>query len=246
MVGAWILLLRGALRWARRVLGIAVAGLLVLACLPVGEWLLYPLEARFDTNPTLPASIAGIIVLGGAEDPVSTAAWDQVEVNGSAERFLASIALARRYPEAKVIFTSGSGSVLDQRHKGAVVAKRLYAEQGLDASRLVLESNSRNTVENAVMSKALVNPRTGEAWVLVTSAFHMPRSIGIFCRIGWPVIAYPVDHRTLRGALMRWSASLSGNLENLSVGIKEWIGLAAYYVTGKTGTLLPGQGACTP
>lgn len=239
VVASWVLLLRGATRWATRVLTAAVIAMALLALVPLGEWVLYPLEARFPPNPQLPEKVTGIIVLGGAEDPLRTAAWDQVVVNDAAERFLASMALARRYPDAKVLFTSGSGSVLDQVHKGADVARKLYAEQGLDAARIVYESESRNTVENVVLSKAIVKPKPDETWILLTSAFHMPRSVGIFCKVGWPVIAYPVDHRTVRGYLLRIDTGLLGNLDKVSVGIKEWIGLVAYYFTGKTSALFP-------
>ena len=236
---SWVLLLRGAIRWAKRVLGLVSIGMLILAFVPIGEWILYPLEMRFAANPVLPQRVDGIIVLGGAEDPERSAAWDQVEVNDSAERFLASVALSRRYPNAKLVFTSGSGSLLDQRYKGANVARRLYEEQGLETSRIVFESESRNTAENAALSKVLVKPAAGETWILLTSALHMPRSVGIFCKIGWPVIAYPVDHRTLRGEPLHSRAGLIGNLTDLSIGVKEWLGLVAYHVTGRTTALVP-------
>ena len=239
VLAAWVLLLRGATRWAKRILGFVSITMLVLSFLPVGEWVLAPLEERFPPNPKLPPRVDGIIVLGGAEDALRTAAWDQVVVNDAAERFLASIALARRYPEAKLLFTSGSGSPLDQQHKGADVARKLYAEQGLDPSRLVYEDQSRNTVENAVLSKAIVKPAPGETWILLTSAFHMPRSVGIFCKQAWPVVAYSVDHRTVRGHLLHHDIGLLGNLNKLALGVKEWVGLIAYYATGKTSALFP-------
>ena len=235
----WILLVRGAIVWAKRLMGIVVSALVVLSFLPVGEWLLYPLESRFATNPALPANVTGIIVLGGAEDALRTSIWNQVETNESAERILASLALARRFPEAKLVFTSGSGSVLDQEHKGASVAKIVYAEIGLEPSRLIFESESRNTLENAVLSKSLVKPSAGETWVLVTSAFHMPRSVGSFCKTGWPVIPFPVDHQSLPGHMIRADASLSGNLQKISTAVHEWLGLVAYYLTGKTSALFP-------
>ena len=236
---SWILLLRGRMRWAKRLLGLAAFTMLVFAWIPVGEWLLYPLESRFPVNPPLPAKVDGIIVLGGAEDAGRSAAWGQVEVNDSAERFIASMTLARQYPTAKLVFTSGSGSVLDQEHKGADVARKLYDGLGLDPARAIYESGSRNTAENASMSKALVKPASGETWILVTSAFHMPRSIGIFCKLGWRVIAFPVDHRTIRNHLWRTDTGFLANLNNVSVGIREWIGLFAYFATGKTTALLP-------
>lgn len=239
VVVSWVLLLRGKAKWGKRLLGIASVAMLVLACLPVGEWMIYPLEDRFPANPALPDRIDGIIVLGGAEDAPRSAAWEQVEVNDSAERFLASAMLAKLHPEAKLLFTSGSGDPLDQLHKGSTVARQLYEQQGIDMSRVLLESESRNTAENVALSKALVKPKPGEIWVLVTSAFHMPRSIGIFCKAGWPVVAYPVDHRTLRGHLLRADAGVIGNLNYLTIAIREWVGLAAYYATGKTSALFP-------
>ncbi len=239
VLATWILLMRGAVRWAKRVLSFVVAALLVLAFLPVGEWLLYPLEAQFPANPPLPEKVDGIIVLGGPEDAVLSLVWEQVEVDEAAERFLASIALSRRYPQAKIVFTSGSGSLGNQRLKGADVARKLYEEQGLDPSRLVFESESRNTVENVSLSKALLKPAPGATWVVVTSAFHMPRSIGIFCKASWPVIAYPVDHRTFKGNLIRTDIGLIGNLNDFSLGFKEWLGLTVSFITGRISGLFP-------
>lgn len=237
---AWIFLLRNSIRLARASLGFAAISMIILALVPVGEWLLHPLEMRFDANPSLPQQVDGIIVLGGAEDALTSASWDQVEVNGSAERFMASVALARRYPNAKLVFASGSGSVMGQKLKGATVARKFYEEQGIDLTRVLLENQSRNTVENATFSKALVKPASGENWVLVTSAFHMPRSMGIFCKIGWAAIPYPVDHRTRREGAFHVSPGILGNLDTFSIGVKEWIGLSAYFATGKTAALVPG------
>jgi uncharacterized SAM-binding protein YcdF (DUF218 family) len=236
---AWALLLRGALRWAKRLLGLVAITLLALTVFPIGEWVTYPLESRFPANPALPERVDGIIVLGGAEDAVRSAAWDQTQVNDAAERILASVELARRFPRAKVLFTSGSGSLFDQEHRSADVARKLYAQLGLDSDRLILEGESRNTAENVARSKAIAKPAKGETWLLVTSAFHMPRSLGIFCREGWSVIPYPVDHRTLKGDLVRLNGSIVGNMNSLSYGIKEWLGLAAYYATGRTAAFFP-------
>jgi uncharacterized SAM-binding protein YcdF (DUF218 family) len=236
---AWILLLRGATKWAKRTLGAAAIAILVAGALPVGEWVLFPLEERFAANPPLPQHIDGIIVLGGAESTTLSAAWGQVETNEAAERFLASLVLARRYPRAKLVFTSGSGNPANQESKGVDVAKMLYAEQGLDASRITFEDQSRNTAENVALSKALVRPVPGETWILVTSASHMPRAVGVFCKAGWPVLPYPVDHHTERGNQLRLDLGIGDTLEDLSIGIKEWVGLAAYYLTGRTAALFP-------
>lgn len=238
-VATWIAVLRGSRRWARALSGTAAACLLALAVLPVGEWVLYPLEARFPANPPLPGKISGIVVLGGAEDASRSTAWGQAETNGAAERFSASIALLRRYPQARLVFTSGNGALVPGNKRGTDVAKALYESQGLDTSMLMFEGESRNTAENAALSKALANPAPGEAWILVTSASHMPRAVGVFCKMGWPVIPYPVDHGTDRGNLVRVQWDVAGNLQGLSSGLKEWAGLAAYYLTGRSAGLLP-------
>lgn len=239
VLAAWVLLRRGALGWGRRVVGAVAAALLLMALLPLGEWVLYPLESRFPPDPPLPQRIAGIVVLGGAEDAARTAAWGRVTVNEAAERLLGALALARQHPEARVLFTGGSGRLKDRDGKDADVARRLFLELGLEPSRLVVEDASRNTAENAALGKALAKPAPGEAWVLVTSAFHMPRAVGAFCKAGWPVIPYPVDHLTLRGGLLRQGGGIPGTLTYLSLGIKEWIGLAAYSLTGRTSEPFP-------
>jgi uncharacterized SAM-binding protein YcdF (DUF218 family) len=115
----------------------------------------------------------------------------------------------------------------------------MFEEQGLDVARVIFERESRNTYENALLSKKLVQPREGETWLLITTAWHMPRSVGIFCKQQWPVIPYPVDHATNRGSQFSIYFSLAGNLRNLNIAMREWIGLAVYYFTDKTTKLFP-------
>jgi uncharacterized SAM-binding protein YcdF (DUF218 family) len=233
------LLLKGSGRPAKLLLGSAVTALTVIALFPVGEWLSSPLERRFPVNPGLPDRVDGIILLGGAEDIPLSSGWDQVEVGEAAERYLAFLSLARRYSGAKLVFSGGSGHLLFQKYKGADVARRLFNEQGLDLSRVIFERNSRNTYENAVLSKAEIRPLPGEEWVLITSAMHMPRSVGIFCRVGWPVIPYPVDHMMRPGNNLRIELNLARHLYDLKMISREWVGLLAYYITGKTSSLFP-------
>ena len=242
LIVAWAMVRRGAYRSARRLLGLVVVVLIAIALLPVGEWVFYPLERRFPANPKLPDRVDGIIVLGGSEDAVRSAIWNQVEMGDAAERGLAFIMLARRYPNARLVYTGGSGSIVQQGYKGSDVMKRLCEEQGLDLSRITFERLSRNTYENATYSKALVQPGPGEQWVLVTSAWHMPRSVGVFSQAGWSTIPYPVDHWTTPGDLLRINLDLAGHLRDLTIGLKEWVGLSAYFITGKTTALFPGPG----
>ena len=189
LIVAWVLARRGFHRRAKQLLGVVVIVLIVIALLPAGEWVFYPLEKRFPTNPMLPDHVDGIIVLGGTENAVRSALWNQVEMGDAAERDLAFLMLARRYPDARLVFSGGSGSMVDHGHKAVEVMKRLCEEQGLNLSRVVLEGRSRNTCENVRFSKALVQPAPGETWILVTTAWHMPRSVGIFRKAGWSILS---------------------------------------------------------
>ena len=235
----WLTLKLGWQRLSNRLLGFTLAFVLLLALMPVGDWLILPLESRFIANPVLPADVDGIILLGGAINPELSAVWEQPEIGTASERLFALQALARRYPQAKLVFTGGSGQLLQQQHKGADWVEALFAETSDDSSRIQFERESRNTYENVVLSKALVQPRPGEIWILITSAFHMPRSVGIFCRHSWPVLPYPVDHYGNKNRLSRIELNLYEHLGVLRIAVREWIGLLAYRLTGKTDNLLP-------
>lgn len=129
-----------------------------ITVLPLGDWLLYPLESRFPPVSRLSSPIDGIIVLGGSEDITGTLAWDQVELNQHSERFFAFINLIKAFPEARHVYSGGTGDPLRQEYKGSEVAKKLLREQGIDISTILFESGSRNTYENAVFTKELVRP----------------------------------------------------------------------------------------
>jgi uncharacterized SAM-binding protein YcdF (DUF218 family) len=233
----WMLLKLGAVRAARRLAGLLAAALLLIALFPVGEWLLYPLESRFSGE--LPATVDGIIVLGGSIDPVKSAAWAQPEMRATAEREFNFLALAARYPRARLAFSGGSGSLGKQEYKEASWARELFARQGLNTARVTFESDSRNTYENAIFSKKLLAPAPGEHWLLITTAWHMPRAVGAFCGAGFPVIPYPVDHWSQRGNLLRLEWNFADNLNAVNLAFHEWAGLFMYRLTGKTHRLLP-------
>lgn len=226
-------------RWGRLILTVTLFGMAIVAFFPVGKWLLYPLEHHFSINPELPEKIDGIIVLSGGVGAKSTALMDQIQVNRQVDRELAFMRLARDYPDAKLLYTGGSSSLTHQQFKGADAARRMMQEQEFDVERVVFERESRNTAESAVLSKSIMQPKAGENWVLITTAWHMPRSVGIFCKAGWLTIPYPVDFSTTKERNFKLSFSFTGHLEQLEVGVKEWLGLTAYWLTGKTTGLLP-------
>ncbi len=221
-------------------MSITVSIILFITVFPIGDLFLYPLENRFPVQKKLPASVDGIIMLAGAEDIYHSILWRQVELNSSAERYFGFIRLIKKYPKARHAFTGGTGSVGFQEYKSTRVAQQLFKEQGIDMRSMIFESESKNTYENAVYSYRKIKPKPGEKWILVTSASHMPRSVGCFEKADWQVIPYPVDHLTNKKTRLKIKLDFSENLSRLKFALREWTGLAAYYLTGKTNRFFPG------
>ncbi|AWK87002.1 YdcF family protein [Azospirillum thermophilum] len=240
MMAAGALLLRSR-RWqraGRRLVTLAALLGLLAGFTAFGPLVALPLENRFP-RPELPAHIDGLIVLGGAVNPPITADRGDPSVNDAAERLLAFADLARRYPDARAVFTGGSGRLFDQTLKEDDSARGALREAGLAEGRVVFEADSRNTWENALYSRRLLDPKPGEVWVLVTSAMHMPRSVGIFRRIGWEVIPYPVDYRTTHDAKPYLRYESARTLMILEDAVREWIGLVSYRLMDRTDALFP-------
>ena len=231
----------GGPRWSRYGLGLSVAfvALLVgLTVLPVAAWSLLPLESRFPV-PALTDKVDGVIVLGGAVDASASAAWGRPTVNHAADRMIEFAVLARRYPGARLVFSGGSGSLTDPELTEAPVARAEFERLGMPLERIRYDGESRNTYENALISRDLVKPQPGETWVLITSAYHMPRAVGVFRRIGWPVVPDPVAFRTGKDAGSGLGPGFAANLYLLEDAIHEWIGLVAYHLMGRTDSLFP-------
>lgn len=232
-----LLMYRDQWRWAKRLLLTLVVLLTTLAIFPVGSWLMAPLEQRFASSPPLPPKVDGIIVLGGFLNGGLSRYWQQPELNDSAERGVAFAALAQRFPQARLVMSGGSSSLVPGAREADYTAL-LLQDLLTDTSRVLFERDARNTIENATNSKQLALPQPGEVWLLVTSATHMPRAVGVFCQQQWPVLAWPVDHRWNPEA-SRPGFDLIGNWRNLDIALHEWLGLLAYHVAGKTTALLP-------
>lgn len=228
-------------RWASRLAilgGLAVLGISAFSTL--GYVLLRPLEAAFERPGTPPAAVTGIIVLGGGMDAEINQARGGYELNRSGDRFVEALRLARLYPDARLVVSGGIGDLDQQGEPEALAGERFFLDLGVEPDRLLLETRSRNTEENASFSKALVEPRTGETWLLVTSAFHMPRSVGLFRKAGFEVVPWPVDYRGTGAE--GFGFTLHQPAENVTVttlAMREWAGLIAYYLTGRIDDLLP-------
>ena len=237
VVGAILLLTRFA-RLGRKLVMASVLLLVVCGLSPLGTLLLYPLEQRFPPWDAARGAPDGIIVLGASIEADLSVAHGTPVVRGAPDRIISAAALALRYPNARVVFSGGSANVISNDAREADFAGAIFESLGVAKSRLIMERASRNTVENAQFSKALVAPKDGERWLLVTSAFHMPRSVGLFRKAGFAVEPYPVDWRV--GDLLSFTNVATDGLGRTDLAVREWMGLIAYRATGKIDDLLPG------
>ncbi len=231
----------GRLAHVGRSICVVTVLLLVIVCFsPLGSLLLRPLEDRFPPPPAEMPAPAGIIVLGGALDEEMTLARNEPTLNAFAARLTTGVALARRFPKARLIFTGGAADLAPNAPSEAIGVRELWLSLGIPENRMTFEGKSRNTWENAIYTRALIDPKPDQAWLLVTSAWHMPRAMGIFRRAGFNVIAYPVDYHTFgdqRDLLLARSGL--DQIMMFEYAVHEWIGLVAYHLTGKTDAWFP-------
>ena len=237
---ATLLAWAGRYRAARAICTTLALIFIAVMLLPVGNAVLIPLEQRFPPSNALPGKVDGIILLGGAQQPRLSHYYRQPVLNGRAETMTTFLALARHYPRARLVFSGGSGDILHQEVSEAETVRMFLVQQGFDADRVVYESRSRNTFENAVFSKLLVKPKEKETWLLVASASSLPRAVGVFRRQHWNVTPVPCDYRTLPTLEYGFTLSALDAFNEIGEAEHEWLGLAAYYATGKIDTLFPG------
>jgi uncharacterized SAM-binding protein YcdF (DUF218 family) len=207
----------------RKMLVICVAGFIFCGLSPAGYLLLIPIETRFPAWSSKNGAPDGIVVLGGGIDAVMAAAN-----------------LGRQYPQARIVYSGGNPDLIqtDESAEADVAESQLVA-LGLERDRLLLDRKARNTQENAEFSKAVALPKPGERWLLVTSAYHMPRSVGIFRRVGFAVEPYPLDHWKKRDELLPLHSTFLDRVRLTDLAVREWMGLLAYRLTGRTTELLP-------
>ena len=245
LLAGMLLLLRGRRR-GELLIVLAAIGLLLLAVAPIGPAMMLLLEQRFPRPPALPDRIDGILVLGGAVDPRISAAYGETVFNGSIGRVLAGVALARHHPEAKLALVGGEGEFFPVGFAEARATQSFVREEGIPAARIVLEEHSRSTHENAVFARELIRPAAGQHWVLVTSAYHMPRAVASFRAVDWPVIPYPVDFKVDPRTGLRANFNLLDGLGTSTLAGKEWAGLVGYRLLGWTRELFPAPAPLGP
>jgi len=226
-------------RAARFLATLTAVVMLFITTVHVSPLIIHVLEYRFPPPKTLPARVDGMVVLGGSIDPNLSKARDHAQFSDSIERIYEAVALSRRYPDARIVFTGGAGAWDAAHLKEAHFAAKVFADLGVDPHKVEFEDRSRNTSENAVFAKQLAKPMANETWLLVTSAFHMPRAMGAFRKAGWEVMPYPVYFRTGETVELRLMFHMIKGLGGISHVLHEWLGLFFYWITDRSDELFP-------
>ncbi|MBR1363442.1 YdcF family protein [Bradyrhizobium ottawaense] len=213
----------------RLVLG-AFGALVICGMLPIGAAMLMPLENRFPVWIPTQEAPTGIVVLGGGIDEYLSEERGETTPDRGFTRIIAAAKLARRYPNARIIYTGGSSNLTGKDIREADYAAQAFEDLGISKSRIEIERDARNTAENAVRAKAIASPKQRERWLLVTSAYHMPRSVELFRKTAFVVEPVPTDWQT--GPTTFWRLDPLRRLGQLKTASREWIGLAVLWVTG--------------
>jgi uncharacterized SAM-binding protein YcdF (DUF218 family) len=237
MTFATIMLLLNKVTVAKWILiPLTIANFFLMAY-PFSDSLLSPLETRFSKPIQLPQNVDGIIVLGGGEKLTQSLSWHTQELGDAGDRFIGAAVLAKQFPDVPIIYSGGSNLLRPFKNE-ANIAQTILTAIGISKDRLIIESQSRNTAENFLFLKPKL-PKLNGSYLLVTSAFHMPRAVGVARQQSINVIPYPVDFMSNKEPLRQWDFDYIGHLEILDLAWHEWLGLTAYYWTGKTSEWLP-------
>lgn len=240
-----LLALAGFMLWKFKVKGgkcmvmTSMAGILIFGILPVGPIMVTWLERQYPPKQELPGGVDGMIVLGGMFESYLSKTHNQISLNDHADRIVCFAELAKKYPRAKKIFSGGSGDYLHPETMESNDAKEFLKLIGLERG-ILYESKSRNTYENVLYSKELANPKKGETWLVITSGYHMPRTMGIFEKLEWPVRAYACDQKTDGTySVLERMPNVTYNFTMLNIAVKEILGSIMYRITGKSAFILP-------
>ena len=229
----WLLLVGLALSGrliGKILLGLGTICLLLLLFIPLGDWAINRLENQYKRGPW-PQQVDGVLELGGGFSPAVLRSRGVPGADAGEGRVVAAFEVARRYPNARIVFTGGTGDPGNSPPE-VTVAKAIFDQLGLAPGRVLYEGRARDTWENFIFSRDLVKPRPGETWLLVTSAYHMPRAMAVARRVGWKVQAWPSDYLTpVRSGW--YGEDFDVNLSRLDLAAHEWVGLLAYRLDGR-------------
>jgi uncharacterized SAM-binding protein YcdF (DUF218 family) len=230
--------------WRRLGGGFAtLAGLILFVTLytSAGAVALQTLEDRFSRPRTEPDNLGCMIVLGGAFETEVTTRRGGIELNQAGDRFVEALRLLRAHPQSRVLVSGGDGSLSGAYEGDAAASARFFSIFGIAPERLVGEATSRTTYENVVNTKDILVREKLQGCLLITSAFHMPRAVGLFRKAGIDMTPWPTDYRTAGNVrLMPDFSQPTANAQLTATALREWIGLLGYFLSGRTSALYPG------
>ncbi len=230
-----VLLAFVAVRLRRRsaasvILAVLTAALIAITVVPLDDWLAAPLEDRYPAPSPLPARVDGIVVLGGSVDWRVTRARAQLTLDDAGERMVAVLALARRYPDAELVFT---GLYQDELRSGWIHGERTLFASAFAGHDVHFLGAASSTYQEALQAGKLIGGPDGGAWLLVTSALHMPRAVATFRTLGANVVPFPVDYRSTGDMSWRFDPRLGRRLAELDRVVREWGALWVYRRSGR-------------
>ena len=226
---AGLILLRRHRNTGRTLVAAGIILLYGLSLNPVADRLIRPLEAHYRPIPEGPVMADTIVVLGGGARDLSWVPKEPEPSEGSLERLVGALQLARRH-HLPLVITGGSGEPVPGSVREADAMAAAAIRLGFPAKDIVIENRSRNTWENAEAIQKLL---PGKTIILVTSAFHMRRSVGMFKKQGFSVLPAPVGYRsqTRHGSFTDYIPQAT-TLETSSTAIAEHLSLVWYRMTG--------------
>ena len=176
----------------------------------------------------------GAIVLGGIGD--IDLRLQKLSFGWSGDRLFQTLALYHQGRIHRIIFTGGSGSIEFPEKREGIYVKKYLNTIHIPDSALVIESASKNTYENAIFTKKLLDSLGIKGrFLLVTSAYHMPRALAVFKKAGYRHLTPYITNR-LSGArrftLDHLFIPSASALFSLQILIHEWIGYVTYKLKG--------------
>ena len=231
--------------WTRRARlgrGLLVAGTVLLMLFSnkfVSTALVRPLEARYPAIPELPegeplppalAACRFVVVLGsGNGNAPGLSATNQMSVSALA-RITEAVRLLRVLPGARLIVSGPADSA--ERPSHAVMLARAAESLGIDRRRATLIEDGRDTEDESLAVKRLV----GDApFALVTSAWHLPRTMALFRHAGLAPLPCPADFTARGGDTVQWNDFLwdVGSLDRSTWAVRERIGYLWIWLRGR-------------
>ena len=208
--------------------GLTAFFFLLALLFPIGDWALLPLE-KCNSDQGMPMRVDGVLILGGAVDPLVSEQRHAIAFNGSAERIFALLKLLKQYPSAQFLYTGGSNSLKQGGAGEAVYVKQFLDDMGVRPETMAFESRTRNTYEDALMNKELYAKTPKQNWLFVTSPYHMPRSYGLFQKLGQKTettfYPYTVDYKTYGQFKFELRMDMLQTLLKFDLAAHEYVGL---------------------